>query len=147
MIRALLLIALLWPASQLMAEAVSNERRAKFNYQMFCQGCHTQDGMGGRGVPQLKGFMGHFLSSQVGREYLVRVPGSANSVLDDEQLAEVLNWMLLNFAEDSLQASFQPYQASEVAGYRQQPLMEVLAYRKALVAALMKQEGLALSSP
>ncbi|NIB42613.1 cytochrome c, class I [Pseudomaricurvus alkylphenolicus] len=104
---------------------------------MFCQGCHTIDGVGGRSVPKIKGFIGHFPKYQKGREYLVRVPGSANSVLDDAQLAEVLNWMILTFGENSIPSDWKPYEAKEVGEYRQDPLMEVLDYRKLLVKELM----------
>lgn len=113
-----------------------NEQRAKFNYQMFCQGCHTGDGSGHKDVPTLKGFMGHFLNSQEGREYLVRVPGSANSALNNEQLAEVLNWMLVNFAEQSAPNDWQAFEVDEVTEYRKAPLFEVINYRKQLVQSL-----------
>ena len=112
------------------------ERRAKFNYQMFCQGCHAADGSGHKSVPELKGFMHKFMASQQGREYLVRVPGSANSVLDDEQLSEVLNWMLAEFAGPQSTADWQPYQAEEVAEYRKNPLFETIKYRQALLQSL-----------
>ncbi len=117
-----------------------NEVRAKYNYQMFCQGCHTPKGIGGRGVPKIKGFIGHFPKSQKGREYLIRVPGSANSVLDNLQLAEVLNWMIKTFGEDSVEEGWRPYETEEVANYRQNPLMEVEEYRKALLRELAVQE-------
>ncbi len=127
-------------AVSLQAAPVENEHRAKFNYQMFCQGCHTPDGVGRRSVPKIKGFIGHFPKLQKGREYLVRVPGSANSVLDDAQLAEVLNWMILTFGEDSVAANWKPYQAGEVGEYRKDPLMEVVDYRKQLVSELKARD-------
>ena len=101
-----------------------SERRAKFNYQMFCQGCHAIDGAGHKSVPQLKGFMHKFMASQQGREYLVRVPGSANSVMDNEQLSEFLNWMLREFSGPDAKADWQPFQADEVVRYRKNPLFE-----------------------
>ncbi len=117
-----------------------NEERAKFNYQMFCQGCHVGNGVGGKSVPNLKGFMGHFLKSQKGREYLVKVPGSANSVLSDAQLAEVLNWKLREFAEDSIPDNWAQYTGEEVAKYRKDPLLEVVEYRKQLIAEILNNE-------
>ena len=123
-------------AATVQAELNINEQRAKFHYQMSCQGCHTGDGAGYNSVPKLKGELGRFLQSQAGREYLVRVPGSANAALTNEQLAEVLNWMLLQFSGDSLTADWRPYQADEVAAYRRAPLLEVVRYRQQLVASL-----------
>ena len=112
------------------------EARAKYHYQMFCQGCHTPDGMGGQGVPRLKGHVGHFVKSQRGREYLVQVPGAAFSVLNDAQLAEVVNWTIREFAADSEPESWKPYSGEEVGKYRRNPLLEVLEHRKALLAEL-----------
>lgn len=127
-------------ASELAAAEV-NTVRAHYNYQMFCMGCHTPGGMGGKSVPQLRGFVGHFLKSQQGREYLVRVPGSANSALNNEQLAEVLNWKIQQFSQGSAPPNWQPYQAEEVGRYRRDPLLEVVEYRKALVKSLVTKDA------
>lgn len=113
-----------------------NTDRAKFNYQMFCQGCHTPDGTGGKSVPKIKSFIGYFLQKQLAREYLVRVPGSANSPLNNEQLAEVLNWMILEFGGESVPKNMQYYTTNEVAKLRQKPLFEVVEYRDMLVKQL-----------
>ena len=121
----------------LSAETI-NGVRAKFNYQMFCMGCHTPDGAGSEYVPKIKGYIGYFLKTRPGREYLVRVPGSANSTLDDEQLAELLNWTILEFGESSVPEVFPYYTADEVGALRKQPLMEVFNYRKQLISTLDK---------
>ena len=113
-----------------------NFDRAKFNYQMSCQGCHTIDGTGGKDTPKIKDFIGKFLTTQQGREYLVRVPGSANSTLEDTQLAEVLNWIIIEMGGDSVPQNMQYYTASEVAQLRKNPLFEVTEYRKQLIAEM-----------
>lgn len=113
-----------------------NTDRAKFNYQMFCQGCHTPDGTGGKSIPKIKDHIGYFLQNQVAREYLVRVPGSANSPLNDEQLAEVLNWMIIELGGKSVPTDMQYFTTKEVGNLRQAPLFEVLEYREKLVEQL-----------
>jgi len=113
-----------------------NDARAKFNYQMFCQGCHTPDGTGGKDTPKIKNHIGNFLGTQEGREYLVRVPGSANSTLDNAQLAEVLNWIIVELGGESVPKNMQYYREEEVAELRKNPLFEVTEYRKQLVTAL-----------
>jgi hypothetical protein len=133
--RLIFFMVLLMPAAPALASDI-NEQRAHFNYQMFCQGCHTATGVGGESVPRLQGYMGNFLILPEGREFLVQVPGSANSSLNDEHLAEVLNWMLLTFSGSSLPTDMQFYQAEEVARLRQQPLNEVEQYRAELVAKI-----------
>lgn len=113
-----------------------NPQRAQFNYQMSCQGCHAPDGSGANAVPRMRDYVGVFLATEAGREYLVRVPGSAVSALSDADLAEVLNWILLEFAGSSVQAPFEPYSAQEVGRLRQHPLNEVAQYRAQLLAEI-----------
>ena len=70
-----------------------------FDYMMNCQGCHLPQGEGFplRDVPRVKGQLGKFLHVDGGREFLVQVPGSAQSDLNNERLAAVINWMLTTF--------------------------------------------------
>jgi len=119
-----------------------NDARARYHYQMFCQGCHTPDGSGANAVPALKDFMGYFLDTREGREFLVRVPGSATSKLNDAHLAEVLNWCLREFAGDSLPNDpYQPYTAAEVGRLRQSPLQEINQHRAAVLADIDRAAG------
>jgi len=116
-----------------------NEDRARYHYQMFCQGCHTPDGSGVNAVPPLKGMMGVFLRSQRGREFMVQVPGSATSKLDDAQLAEVLNWCIENFSASSLiNGDYLPYTADEVGRLRQSPLQEIDNTRAEVLAEIAR---------
>ncbi len=134
-----LLPLLLWPLLVAGAGAVEiNDARAQFNYQMFCQGCHTPDGVGAVTVPRMKDHVGYFLETPRGRDYLVRVPGSATSALSDEQLAEVLNWILENFAGDSLSPDYVAYTSDEVGRVRRQPLNEVEDYRAELLVEIAR---------
>ena len=116
-----------------------NEDRARYHYQMFCQGCHTPDGSGVNAVPPLKGMMGVFLRSQRGREFMVQVPGSATSKLDDTQLAEVLNWCIENFSASSLiDGDYLPYTAEEVGRLRRSPLQEIDNTRAEVLAEIAR---------
>ncbi|MCY4425712.1 MAG: cytochrome c, class I [Halieaceae bacterium] len=120
------------------ATADDDVRRAHYNYQMFCQGCHTPDGSGAGDVPRLKGQVGVFLNSQAGQEFLVRVPGAATSALDNEQLAELLNWIVREFAGASIPANWRPYSGREVGALRKQPLKEVIRYRGQILADIAR---------
>lgn len=119
----------------------SEPARVVFDYQMNCQGCHTPDGSGAGSVPVMKGHVGVFLRSQAGREYLVRVPGSATSALSDERLAAVLNWIVEEFSEDSLRKPFTPYSAVEVGRLRQHPLNETDDYRQEILHEIASAEA------
>ena len=107
----------------------------QLDYMLNCQGCHLPggEGMPSRGVPRAADNLAKFLHVNGGREFLIRVPGSAQSDLDDERLAKVINWMLVNFSRDQLPDEFAPYTASEVGELRADPLVDVGATRAALI--------------
>lgn len=112
----------------------SNGRRPQVNYMLECQGCHLPDGSGMTGrVPALRGQIHRFLQVQGGREFLVQVPGSANSKLSDNDLASLMDWMLVEFG-GLKPGSFKPYSAEEVSKYRKVKLANVPAMRAALAA-------------
>lgn len=115
-------------------------QRAEFNYKMFCQGCHGPDGVGTPGnVPRVKDFMGNFLRVDGGREFLVQVPGSAYAALDNEQLAQLLNWMLLELSPKETPKSFNYYSAQEVERLRALALTEVDSIRASLIKKMQNK--------
>ena len=120
---------------------------AEADYMLNCQGCHLPDGSGfpARQVPDLRNQMGRFLSVPGGREFLVQVPGSAQTALNDADLARLLNWMLLRFSAAQLPADFQPYTAAEIGALRKQPLAQVSEVRSELLERIARQEQLQVS--
>jgi mono/diheme cytochrome c family protein len=103
------------------------------DYMLQCQGCHMADGSGSPGsVPDLRGNLVRFLTVAGGREFLIRVPGSAQSPLSDAELAEVLNWMVRAFDPAAVARRFTPFTAQEVAAHRT-PLADVVSVRTALM--------------
>jgi mono/diheme cytochrome c family protein len=115
-----------------LAASAASAEAPRVNYMLQCQGCHGPDGRGAPGtVPTLEG-VGRFLAVPGGREYLVRVPGSSQSALDDAGLAEVLNWMIREFDP----RDFAPYTAEEVSRVRRPPLDDVDAVRRGLLREL-----------
>ncbi len=116
---------------------VIDVERAAINYMLNCQGCHLPQGEGIAGsVPDLRSAMGKFLQVPGGREFLVRVPGSANAALNDEALADLLNWLLVTTSSDQLSADWHPYTADEVGRLRVDPLLKVAQLRASLVAQM-----------
>lgn len=103
----------------LSSTAVADAGRAHTNYLLHCQGCHLPEAVGVPGnVPRMNGFLGFFLHSQEGREFIVQVPGAATANLDDKELAELMNWMLVTYSADQLPDEFEPYTADEIAALR-----------------------------
>lgn len=66
----------------------------------------------------MKNFVGYFLHSKEGREFVIRVPGVATSSLADDELTEMMNWLLLNFSAQELPDPFVPFLTEEVAALR-----------------------------
>ena len=116
---------------------LSHAESARINYMLHCQGCHLADGSGKPGsVPSLVDSIGRFARVPGGREYLVRVPGSSQSPLSDEELARVLNYMIRSFGPADAAADLRPFDAAEVTQVRRPPLSETESLRRALLAAM-----------
>lgn len=106
------------------------------NYMLYCMGCHgvSAEGVPGK-VPGLAHSLGHYMRLPAGRDFVLRVPGAANSVLTDAELCEVLNWLAARFsAQES--AGLAPFTVEEVSSRRHQPLVAVLARRSEVIQAL-----------
>lgn len=109
--------------------------RAATNFRLNCAGCHLQDGSGKAGlVPALAGSIAKISSAPGGREYIGRIPGVANSFLNDEELSKLLNWMLPHFDRQHMPADFRPYTAEEVGRLRKNPMSDPTIQRAALMA-------------
>ena len=116
----------LWAATPVRADAGND-------YMLQCQGCHMADGSGLPGsVPNLRGHLGRFVEVQGGRQFLISVPGSAQSPLSNLALAEVLNWMIREFGPAEVAANFIPFTAEEV-GLHRRPLADVDPVRQILM--------------
>ena len=127
--------------SVLAAEASPN--LARQNYILNCQGCHLADASGTADVvPRMSDFVGYFLHVDGGREFIVRVPGSANAPISDQELADLMNWLLANFSKEQIPAGFIPYTSEEVSELRSRPLMDVSGTRAGLIARIKDKLGI-----
>jgi len=118
-----------------------NSAKARFHWQMNCQGCHNSDGSGNaeRDIPPLVDLKS-FHSLKEGREFLIRVPGVARSPLDDVDLANLSNWMMQEFGDTQKNEKWSPYSSKEIAALRRKPLLEDLRnVRLGLVKRLQNQ--------
>jgi mono/diheme cytochrome c family protein len=107
------------------------------DYVLYCMGCHGPQAEGVPGkVPPLAHALGRYMRSPAGRNYVLRVPGAANSVLSDTQLAAVLNWVAQTFDAEELTGTVPLFTTEEVTGLRHSPLPSVLATRREVVTAL-----------
>jgi mono/diheme cytochrome c family protein len=108
------------------------------DYVLYCMGCHGQQAEGVPGkVPPLAGALARYMRTPAGRNYVLRVPGAANSVLSDAALAAVLNWLARTFDREELSKSGAPlFTTAEVTASRHSPLPSVLATRREVVRSL-----------
>jgi cytochrome c553 len=115
------------------------------NYRLHCMGCHLDDGSGmpQRGIPSMKGVLGHFLRLPQSRALIVQVPGVMNTPLNDRQVAELMNWMLGQWAGDSLPPGAPPYSEAEVRELRSHRPSDV-ARTRADVVRQLRQMGYAI---
>ncbi|HSD69072.1 MAG TPA: cytochrome c [Woeseiaceae bacterium] len=127
--------ALLRLSAVLAIGVAASQSRAdpRADYLLHCGGCHLADGRGAPPeVPTLIATLGPIVSSQEGRDYIVRVPGASQTPLSDEQLAAVMNWVLTGFNVDTLDANFRPLTGIEVGKARRRVLADPLRYRGTL---------------
>ncbi len=107
------------------------------DYMLHCMGCHGAHAEGVPGkVPPLAHSLARFMRSPAGRSYVLRVPGAANSMLSDAQLADVLNWIADSYDGEELAGSIARFTAREVASQRHTPLAAVQAMRSEIVRQL-----------
>ena len=108
------------------------------DYTLFCMGRHGAQAQGVPGkIPPLAGTLALFMRTPAGRDYVLRVPGAANSALTDAQLTAVLNWLAERFAPAGEPPP--PFTVEELARVRRTPLANVQATRRAVVEALAAQ--------
>ncbi len=106
------------------------------DYMLYCMGCHGAEAQGVPGkIPPLAGSLARFMRAPEGRDYVLRVPGAANSALSDAQLAAVLNWLAERYrVPDEPRPA--PITVEEVARVRRTPLADVRAMRREVVRKL-----------
>ena len=102
-------------------------------YALHCGGCHLPDGRGNPPeVPDLRNELGKIVMLPGGRDYLVRVPGASQAPVSDQQLANIVNWVLENYNAETLPANFEPLTAEEVGRSRKNVLSDPLKHRAEL---------------
>ena len=111
--------------------AVSADPRA--NFILHCGGCHLPDAAGvPPSVPSLRNTLGLIVATPEGRDYIVRVPGASQTPLTDDELAAVMNWVLLTYNQDTLPANFKLLSGREVGKSRSRVLADPQKLRDSL---------------
>jgi hypothetical protein len=116
----------------------ASDQRAQTNFMLHCSGCHQSDGSGSvrNGIPNMRDRVGHFLRLPEGRDFLVQVPGTSQSPMNDTATAELLNWMVRAYSAAEIPQGFVPYTAAEVTRLRAHPLDDAPGTRAAIAQRL-----------
>jgi len=106
------------------------------DYTLYCMGCHGAQAQGVPGkIPPLAGTLTRFMRTPAGRNYVLRVPGAANSALPDSQLTAVLNWLAEHYRAPNEPPAV-PFTVEELARVRHVPLANVQATRREVIHSL-----------
>lgn len=105
---------------------------ARGDYVEHCAGCHGVQGLSAPArLPELRGRVGYMMCTAETRSYLLRLPNIAKSrITDNQELADMLNFMVFGLGGESVLPGTKPFTASEVANER----------RFALTSASLVQE-------
>jgi hypothetical protein len=110
-------------------------------YLERCGGCHGIQGLSAPGeVPTLRGQVGYFLCTPEARAYLVRLPSLATSPLSDQELADLMNFVVFDLGgAREAGGTYQKFTEAEVRVLRTRPLKDVALarYRAGLVEELI----------
>lgn len=139
------LVVALGLAWALPGQAAEDAGSPRMNYLLHCSGCHGPDGSGSpdHGIPSMLGTLGHFLTVQDGREFLIQVPGTSHSNLGDREVAELANWLLKTFSPAEVPPGTKPYTKEEVTALRHHPLTDVPS-RRAQIVSRLKDRGIVI---
>ncbi|RVT41052.1 cytochrome C [Sphingobium algorifonticola] len=101
--------------------AITDPVLARSDYLENCGGCHGIHGLSAPAqLPELRNRVGWFMCTPGARAYLVRLPNIAHSrISDNQQLADLLNFVVFGLGGDSVPPGTQPYTAAEVTRERQ----------------------------
>lgn len=108
------------------------------NYLTHCGGCHGIEGISDKTfVPSLRNQVGWFTCSPEGRDYLVRIPGISMSLIrNDQELADVLNFVLFRLGGGSTPPGTKFFTAQEIHSLRAYPLQtdDLMAMRAGVLS-------------
>ena len=77
--------------------------------------------------------MGKIVAVPGGRDYIARVPGASQAPVTDDELADILNWVLRQFNATTIPADFSPLTGEEVGKSRRNILKDPLTHRRLTV--------------
>ena len=115
--------------------------RAQSTYLLSCGGCHGIQGISARElVPDLLNRVGYFMCTDEGRQYIVHLPNIAFAAVSNDELADLLNFVIFGLGGPSAPVGARPYTAHEVGELRTSNVLitDLRSRRQAVLASLVK---------
>ncbi|PTQ70160.1 hypothetical protein [Celeribacter persicus] len=121
-----------------LAAADQPSRTAHTNYILRCAGCHGFEGGGTPegGIPAFPNSVGYIAGTEMGRTYMMHVPGVVGASLNDREIAEVMNYVLDVWGETDSSEAPVYFTEEEVTRRRAEEVPDVVAYRRLAVDEL-----------
>lgn len=109
------------------ATMMADPEQARSDFVEHCAGCHGVQGSSAPArLPELQGRVGWFMCTPASRAYLIRLPNVAHArIADNQQLADMMNFVVFVLGKDSAPAGTRPFTAEEVGRERQFALTSV----------------------
>ena len=117
---------------------------AQSDYLAQCGGCHgIQGNTAPAPVPILKARVGYFMCTEAGRRFLIRLPNVSYARVDDESLADMMNFVVFGLGASTAPANARGFTAEEVGELRRHPMVgsELQDTRKLVVEELIRSCG------
>ncbi|MTH78026.1 c-type cytochrome [Paracoccus aestuariivivens] len=117
--------------------ALAAEGQAHRDYILRCAGCHGMEGLGSveGGIPTFPGSVGKIAADDMGRTYMMHVPGVISASLDDAGIASVMNYILDRWSPGEAA----PFTPDEVTRRRAVPVADVVVMRRDVAKKLMSE--------
>ena len=115
------------PPPLVWTDALSDPDQARTDYVEHCAGCHGVQGKSAPAeLPELRDRVGWFMCTPETRAYLLQLPNVAHSrILDNQELADMMNFVVFGLGGSSAPAGARPFTADEVGKERKLPLESV----------------------
>lgn len=136
--RRALPIVLLTAAAGFAAPAAGGDpaaAKARSDYILHCAGCHGMQGLGTMegGIPPFPDSIGHIVGADIGRTYVMHVPGVISTDMSDDRIAAVMNYIIDEWSDGAPH-----FTGEEVTRRRALEVGDVVKFRREVVAELRK---------
>ena len=125
-------------SANLSIHGISKNAPVSSKYALYCGGCHGLDGKGEvlADVPMLPPNIGAFLYDELGPWYLVNVGGVMSAGITDKDAADIMNFVMKSFGEESMPDNTYLFTPEQIAELRANPPDDLVLLRRDIAKRL-----------